>query len=203
MDRPRLRHALRADLDRIVGVWVEAFAADPYLRWMAGEAEWSNFGPAWMTFIAELVFERGHTYLDDGADVAAAWIPPDLSFAGPDDVGRARAIIAAHAGEARAAEALESIMATRPHTIEVPHWTLHYIGVRPTAAGRGLGAAAVAPMLEMCDRETLPCGLVSTNARNVSFYERHGFCVVAEVVAPHGAPPLRPMHRQPGGERPQ
>lgn len=51
-----------------------------------------------------------------------ACIPPDLSLVGPDDVARGRDLIAAHAGEQRADEA-----------IEAPHWTLQYIGV-PRAA---------------------------------------------------------------------
>jgi hypothetical protein len=38
---------------------------------------------------------------------------------------------------------------------------------------------------------------VSTNARNVPFYERHGFAVDAEVATPDGAATLRPMHRDP------
>ena len=197
MQGPQLRHALRADLPSVADVWVDAFTDDPYLRWMGGQSEWSAFGPAWMMFIAELAFERGHTYLDSSASVAVAWIPPDLSFAQPDDVARGRAIIAAHAGETRAEDALASIMATRQYSLEVPHWTLQYVGVRAAGRGRGLGAVAVRPILDVCDAEGLACGLVSTNPRNVSFYERCGFRPVGEVVTPDGAATLRPMHRAP------
>ena len=55
-----------------------------------------------MTFVAELTFERGHTLLDDDPGVAVAWIPPDLSLVGPDDLERGRSIMATHVGEARA-----------------------------------------------------------------------------------------------------
>ncbi len=30
----RLRHARRVDLPAVVDVWVDAFARDPYLRWI-------------------------------------------------------------------------------------------------------------------------------------------------------------------------
>ena len=193
-----LRHALRRDLPAIVELWVEAFADDPFLRWVqADDVRWPAFGTAWMTFIAELVFERGHTYLADPVDVAVAWVPPDVALVGADDLDRGRLIIASHAGEARAAEALGTIMAARAHALDEPHWTLQYIGVRPGRQGAGLGAAAVAPILAVIDAEALACGLVSTNPRNVPFYERLGFRVKAEVATPDGAAALRPMRREP------
>ena len=203
MSGVRLRHALRADLQRISDLWVDAFTSDPYLRWIQPDDQlWPGFGSAWMTFIVELAFERGHTYLADPPDVAVAWIPPDLSLVGPDDIARGRAIIAAHAGEARADAALETIIAARGHALDDPHWTLQYVGVRSARRGAGLGAAAVAPTLDVCDAEVLPCGLVSTNPRNVSFYERLGFRVGAEVATPDGAVALRPMHRMPTTQAP-
>lgn len=195
----RLRHARRADLPSIAELWTDAFAHDPYLRWVQpDDAGWSAFGRAWMTFIAELAFERGHTYVDDHGVVATAWIPPDLSLVGPDDLTRATSILAEHAGDERAAQAVASIMAARSHWTEDPHWTLQYIGVRPSHQGDGLGAAAIAPMLAICDAESLPCGLVSTNPRNVAFYERHGFTTIAEVETSDGLAVLRPMLRGSG-----
>ena len=110
---------------------------------------------------------------------------------------RGRAIIAEHAGEARADEAVATIMAARGHALDEPHWTLQYLGVRPARQGAGLGTVAVAPMLDVCDIEGLPCVLVSTNPRNLPFYERLGFQVDGEVPTPDGAAVMRPMHRAP------
>jgi GNAT superfamily N-acetyltransferase len=190
-----LRQAVRADLPTVVDIWVEAFAADPYFRWIApSDAGWSSFGPQWMAFIADLCFERGHTYHSD--DVAVSWIPPDVAVAGPDDFARGRSLIAAQAGDGVADQALGAILAAREHSIPDPHWTLQYIGVRDRARGHGSGAQAIAPMLAAADRDGLPVGLTSTNGRNVSFYERHGFRVVAEVPTPAGEAVLRPMERR-------
>jgi GNAT superfamily N-acetyltransferase len=193
---PRLRHACRADLPVVVDVWVDAFRGDPYLRWIApSDGSWAAFGPAWLGFIAERCFERGHTYLADSGDVAVAWIPPDLSIVDPDGIERGRSIIAEHGGEARADDALATIVAARRHDLEEPHWTLQYLGVRSNRQGAGIGAAAVQPGLERCDVDGVPCGLVSTNPRNVPFYERHGFAVVAEEPTPDGVATLRAMRR--------
>jgi GNAT superfamily N-acetyltransferase len=200
-----VHHALRADLADVVEVWVDAFTSDPYLRWIQPDDErWPAFGRAWLSFIAELAFERGHTYIAGRAgapDVAVAWIPPDLSLVGPDDLARGREILVEHAGESRAADAFTTIIAARAHALAVPHWTLQYIGVRAARHGQGVGAAAVAPLLALCDEERLPCGLVSTNPRNVSFYERHGFRTAAQVATPDGAATIRPMERMPAPAR--
>jgi hypothetical protein len=47
----------------------------------------------------------------------------------------------------------------------------------------------------VCDADGLACGLVSTNPRNVPFYERFGFTVDGEVATPDGTATMRPMHR--------
>lgn len=193
-----LRHALRRDLDAIVQVWVDAFAADPFLRWIQpDDARWPAFGTSWMMFIAERLFERGHTYVTDPLDAAVGWVPPDVALVGPEDLALGRSIIAEHAGEVRADEALATIVTARGHALDESHWTLQYLGLRSSQQGRGLGAAVVEPLLSVCDSEGLPCVLTSTNPRNVPFYERLGFRVAAEVPTPDGAAVLRPMHRAP------
>ena len=189
-----LRHALRADLPRVVDTWVEAFASDPFFRWIAPLDEtWQRFGPAWLSLVAALCFERGHLFVAEEA--AVAWVPPDLELTGPDDVDRAVDVLATHAGEKRAAKALTVILEARGHTMKEPHWTLQYVGVRRADQGYGIGAAVAQIGLRTVDTDGLPCGLTSTNARNVPFYERLGFAVAAEVEVPGGAAVLRPMVR--------
>jgi len=196
MGTTHLRHALRADLPTIVDIWVDAFTDDPFFRWIEpADDRWPTFGTAWLTLIAELTFERGHTLIVDPPAAAIAWVPPDIELVNADAVTRAREVIAAHAGETRADEALATFVAARAHLLEEPHWTLQYIGVRRSEQSSGFGSAAAAPGLVRCDADGLPCCLISTNPKNVPFYERHGFRVAAEVPTPDGAATLRPMHR--------
>lgn len=51
-------------------------------------------------------------------------------------------------------------------------------------------------MLRVIDADGMPASLVSTNPRNVPFYERLGFRVDAEVSTPDGAAVMRAMHRR-------
>lgn len=126
-----------------------------------------------------------------GDRLAPAWSdPPD-----PDDVARAKGIIAGHGGEVRADAAVATVTRTRDHFPTAPHWTLQYIGLATAARGRGRGSAAAEPMLERIDAEGVPAALVSSNVRNVTFYERLGFEVRAEATTPDGAATLRPMVR--------
>jgi GNAT superfamily N-acetyltransferase len=67
-----------------------------------------------------------------------------------------------------------------------PHWYLAILGVRPERTGRGLGGALLEPGLARADAEGMPSYLENSNPRNVPFYERHGFDVVAEHWLPNG-----------------
>jgi GNAT superfamily N-acetyltransferase len=192
-----LRQALRTDFPLIVDIWTDAFAGDPFLGWMCGDGDWSRFGPEWLGFILELTFERGHTYVADGDAAAVGWIPPDLAFAGPGDMDRGAAIVERHAGAQRAAEALQTIRSMRDHITDAPHWTLQYIGVRASRRGGGLGTAVVGPQLAVCDRDQLPCALISSNPANVPFYRRLGFEIDAELWSPDRAASIRAMTRPP------
>jgi GNAT superfamily N-acetyltransferase len=197
MPEPQMRQALRADLDTVVDIWVDAFTADPFFRWMQpDDARWPAFGGAWMRFIAEQCFQRGHTYLARSEDVAIAWIPPELDMLDDGDFEHGVAILTELAAEGRVDDAVATIMGAREYTMTAPHWTLQWLGVRTAAQGRGRGAIAVDDILRRCDDEDLPAGLVSSNPRNVPFYERHGFTVVAEIPTPDGQATIRPMHRR-------
>ena len=77
-----------------------------------------------------------------------------------------------------------------------PHWYLPLVGVEPNAQGRGLGGALMRHAVARCDQEDAPAYLESSNPRNISLYERHGFEVMGEIQM-GSAPPVTPMLRQP------
>jgi ribosomal protein S18 acetylase RimI-like enzyme len=49
---------------------------------------------------------------------------------------------------------------------------------------------------ERCDRDGLPAYLESSNPRNISLYQRHGFEVVGRIQA-GTSPVMTPMYRKP------
>lgn len=62
-----------------------------------------------------------------------------------------------------------------------PHWYLPLAGVDPAHQSGGHGSALMKHALAVCDRERKLAFLESTNPRNVSFYQRHGFEVLGTV----------------------
>jgi ribosomal protein S18 acetylase RimI-like enzyme len=61
-----------------------------------------------------------------------------------------------------------------------PHWYLATLGVAPAARRRGLGRALLHPLLELADREAVPCYLETDRSENLAFYARAGFAVERE-----------------------
>jgi ribosomal protein S18 acetylase RimI-like enzyme len=88
---------------------------------------------------------------------------------------------------------IEEMVRYHPHE---PHWYLPFIGVDPARQDQGLGAALLTSGLAKCDAAHLPAYLESTNPRNRTLYERHGFQAVGEISA-GDCPPVVPMLRPP------
>ncbi len=58
------------------------------------------------------------------------------------------------------------------------HWYLMVLGVDPPRQGQGLGGLLMSDVLGRADRDGLDAYLETQKARNVLFYEKHGFTVV-------------------------
>lgn len=58
------------------------------------------------------------------------------------------------------------------------HWYLMLLGVDPPHQGRGLGGLLMSDVLTRADSERRPAYLETQKAKNVPFYEKHGFAVV-------------------------
>jgi ribosomal protein S18 acetylase RimI-like enzyme len=63
-------------------------------------------------------------------------------------------------------------------------WYLSIIGIAPSAQGRGLGATLLAGTLAAASHARVPCYLETFAPRNLRFYERLGFCRVANHLEP-------------------
>ena len=73
-------------------------------------------------------------------------------------------------------------------------WYLPLIAADPAHIGKGLGGELMKHALQRCDEDGSIAYLESTNPRNISLYERHGFGVVGEIQA-GSSPTLYPMIR--------
>ncbi|GAA2434524.1 hypothetical protein GCM10010191_56240 [Actinomadura vinacea] len=92
-------------------------------------------------------------------------------------------------------EAAEATMGA--HRPPMPLWFLGVVGVDPDRQGTGLGGAVIRPGLAAAEREGVPAFLETSEARNVTFYERLGFEATAQYDLPDGGPTTWSMIRNP------
>jgi GNAT superfamily N-acetyltransferase len=190
-----VRHARRRDADVVIDALVEAFAEDPVWCWTFSDpATRLVHLRGLMTATFERSFACGHAFLTDDGKGVALWGPADVEFFDETLVSALIGLVVASEGD-RARLALEGLRSIGEHHPEQTHVYLHALGVVPAARSQGLGAALLDHVLAVCTAEGLPAYLESSNARNVSLYERHGFTVTAEVALPEAGPVVRPMWR--------
>lgn len=214
MSRPS-RLVTQSDRPSVEWALARAFLHDPMITWLLDEPDpdvrLRSSIDGFFAVAAEACRVRGHAYLleeDEGGGLAltpsaaaatALWSPPDVPVLTETEALALGGALAETAGDA----AIERIMALgelvdRHHPTDRPHFYLFLLGA--TVQGQGAGSAVLQPVLERCDVEGFPAYLESSSARNLSFYERHGFRVQWEE-APEGGPIMRGMWREPGSGR--
>jgi len=188
-----IRTAERSELEHAVDCIVAAFITDPIARFA-----WPRPGdhlrhmPAATRAFAAASFEHEAACISTDFCGAAIWLPPGVD---PDNEAIER-VLRATAEPKHLDDLLATFEKLAEWHPEEPHWFLPLIGVEPHAQGRGLGAALMRHAVERCDRDGLIGYLESSNPRNITLYERHGFARMGEVQVGDG-PVVTPMLRQP------
>jgi GNAT superfamily N-acetyltransferase len=187
-----IKTALPPDQAGAIGVLTLAFSTDPMARWSL---------PHPATFLATFAsitkafggnaFEKGTAWIADGFSGAALWLPPG---ARSDEESLQRLF------DENTDDAIKEDMQVifeqmgKFHPTE-PHWYLPMIGVDPAHQGAGIGSALMTEALKAVDRDGSIAYLESSNPRNISLYQRHGFEVIGEIQS-GSSPVLRPMLRK-------
>jgi GNAT superfamily N-acetyltransferase len=169
---------------------VLGFAADPMARWVwPDSSEYLRIMPRFVRAFGGRAFEHGTADVTEGARAAALWLPPGVE---PDE-----AAMGAVAQTIRPEIAddmdfmLKGMAEHHPHE---PHWYLPLIAADPNWIGQGLGTLLMKYALRRCDVEGIPAYLESSNPRNISFYERHGFRAIG-AIQQGSSPTMTPMLR--------
>ena len=182
-----------AEVAAVAGVLTLAFAADPASRWSWPDPE--RYLAAFPQFVGAFgggAFAHGSAHHIDGIG-AALWLPPGIHPAEEEMDALIRSTVSEHLHK----ETFAVVEQMERHHPEEPHWYLPLIGIDPSRQGRGYGAALLKYGLALCDRDAIPAYLDSTNPRNNSFYQRHGFELLG-VIQVGSSPPIYPMLRRPG-----
>jgi ribosomal protein S18 acetylase RimI-like enzyme len=189
----RVRIATRADEAPVVDVITLGFSADPMARWSFPDPRaYLTAMPALVRAFGGKAFDEGTAYCVDGYAGAALWLPPGV---GPDSEAL-DAIVETHAAADIKSDANGVFEQMGKYHPTEPHWYLPLIAVDPAFQGQGHGSALMRESLARCDRDGLLAYLESSNPRNITLYQRHGFEVMG-VIQVGSSPPLTPMSRKP------
>jgi ribosomal protein S18 acetylase RimI-like enzyme len=196
MTFPVVQVATAAEAAAVFDILTLAFGDDPMARWTWPEAplHLATF-PGFAKAFGGAAFEHGSAHRVGGVG-AALWLPPGVA---PDEAAFDR-IIEATMPDALKADGARIMEQMARHHPSEPHWYLPMIGVDPAHRGKGVGDALLRHALAACDRDGALAYLESTNPRNISLYERHGFVRIASIQS-GDSPTLVPMLRKPRRRR--
>ena len=185
--------ATASDKQQVIDTLVLAFGADPFERWLYNDPRTylTNF-PIFLDALTTRAFETDNAYYIDDYAGAALWLPPNFYL----DEELIIASLTQTINKQKQPDIfaiMEQMDRYHPHE---PHWYLVIIGMDPLKQGQGFGAILLQHTLALCDRDRAPAYLESTNPKNISLYERHGFKLLGTIQA-GDAPPMFPMLRKP------
>jgi ribosomal protein S18 acetylase RimI-like enzyme len=196
----KIRKASHADTDRLAVSLARAFDDDPVINWLARKDNKRVQGieSLFRSCIADLCLRHEHVFTTEDASGGALWYPPgtsDISLARQLSTAKRIIPFAGWTGLLRLAMAQEASHKNHPRE---KNYYLQFIGVDPKHHGRGIGAALIKPVMELCDTEKCGAYVESSKEINIGFYMRFGFEVTGKIVLGKGAPPVWSMWRKPG-----
>lgn len=191
METPAIRIATQDDETAAIDTLVLAFAADPMSRWCWPHAHQHLMGmPIFTRAFGGAAFANGTAYCSEDRAGVGLWLPPDVH----SDEETMLEVLDRRVPAANREDLFAVFEQMAQYHPAEPHWYLPIIGVDPAHQGRGYGDALMKHALEQCDRDHLPAYLESSNPRNISLYQRHGFEALGTIQV-GASPPVVPMLR--------
>lgn len=173
-----IRAAQESERGRAVAALLAGFIADPVARWCWPESDSYLVNmPRFINAYGGKAFGKGCAWVDEEIVGAALWLPPG-EHPDEEELGRVVTSTLSEAKQGHIFSALEELGAYHP---KEPHWFLPMIAVDPISQGRGVGSRLMKHAVAECDESGTRAYLESSNPRNITLYERHGFEVVGEV----------------------
>jgi GNAT superfamily N-acetyltransferase len=183
-----IRLATRADLPSVARLFGRAFIDDAMLRWpLPPEATVEDLTELFAILLD--VYWPLDAISVIGGEAAAVWLPPDESARFAEIEGPTRESIRPLTDDGGARyDAFWDWLGE--HVPDEPCWFLDILAVDAGARGRGLGGRLIEHGLVRAHADGLPAFLETSVFANVALYERFGFHVIDELVAPGGGPTI-------------
>jgi ribosomal protein S18 acetylase RimI-like enzyme len=180
------------DASKAYATLTAAFISDPLLRWVFPSADkYIEAFPKLLDAFGRPGLERGTVFSDSEFHAVSIWLPPGVEV----DEERVGATLEAIVSADRLGPfvaVLDAMGKYHPH--DEPLWFLPAIGVDPAGQGKGMGSALMQHALKLCDQQGTRAYLESSNPKNLTYYQRHGFEIMGCIEMP-GAPKVYPMIR--------
>lgn len=182
---------------QVITTLCRAFFDDRIYRWLIpDDTQRRRSAVSFYSRFVDACWLHGGVYAAGGGAGAALWVPPGNQLV-PDEQSEnfGRGLLET-AGDAAASARMEQLfqLLDDNHPPEAC-WYLAFMGVDPTAQGRGIGTTLLAAVLCQADRDHVPAYLEAACPENVRLYERHGFHTVRELRVAD-SPVLYAMWRQ-------
>ncbi len=196
--RTVVRKAERSEFGAVTRLLAEAFADDPVMRWLVrnDDRDLGRLRVAMATMSRD-AFRRDETYVAGDFLGAAVWTPPGATVHSRMSGLRRWLMFVRASGMRLCCQKHAAFAALDAKAPPEPYYYLSFVGVHPSAQGRGVGSALLRAVIDRCDAEGHAAYLESSHERNVPLYKRWGFHVTEEFSLPGGGPPLWLMWREP------
>ncbi|MCV2869804.1 GNAT family N-acetyltransferase [Defluviimonas sp. WL0002] len=191
----RVRKASPDEIESVAAVMDLGFVTDPTARYFLPRAEQYFHGHRqYARLCAAPGFDSGTVFAFSMMMGAAIWYPPGIKadYAALEELVQA---VVQPEQQKLFSDLIEACVRYRPNG---DFASLELIAVDPAHSGNGVGAALLREGLTLFDQKGVPVYLESSNPRNLSFYRRAGFDLLAEVRVGDG-PARYPMLRPAGG----
>ena len=173
-----------------VNVLLLAFSSDPFQRYLMPDPTiFFKNSSIWFNNAASQSISTESLFGTDDNSGIALWFPPnfDLQF---DAISETLKDLPSYSQK----DIFQYFDAFEKHKPK-DAWYLEYLGVDPSKHSLGLGSLLLKNSLDKIDELHQPAYLESSNPRNMSLYERHGFEAVSKIQFGEG-PPMHTMYRE-------
>ncbi|ACK73238.1 GCN5-related N-acetyltransferase [Gloeothece citriformis PCC 7424] len=166
-------------IDQVVEILTESLIDDPNFSYIFGGNSPSY--PTLKAFLEPFVtdgFYRGQIIVEPNQQGACIWYPAEVDIYNQQFEKTLTKIIDTVrelAGQDSAERFEHLIKTVGQHEATQKHCEVFFLGLKPEFRGKGIGKSLLKAVLHYADTHQVGCYLVSSNTRNISFYERNGF----------------------------